>query len=52
MKNMFSLLSIATVLAFVGCTKKQENSNEILLGSYSSNTGATATFGVYQMRGI
>lgn len=53
MKNMFSLLSIAALVAFVGCTKKTEtNSNEILLGSYSPNTGAIATFGVYQKRGI
>lgn len=52
MKKMFSLLSIAALVVFVGCTKKEENKNEILLGSYSSNTGATATFGVYQMRGI
>jgi len=52
MKNMFSLLSIAALVAFAGCTKKEENKNEILIGSYSSNTGATATFGVYQMRGI
>lgn len=51
MKKMISLLSIAAFVAFAGCTKK-ENKNEILLGSYSSNTGATATFGVYQMRGI
>ncbi|MES2802985.1 MAG: ABC transporter substrate-binding protein [Bdellovibrionota bacterium] len=51
MKKMISLLSIAALVAFAGCTKK-ENKNEILLGSYSSNTGATATFGVYQMRGI
>lgn len=52
MKNMFSLLSIAALVAFVGCTKKEANSNEILLGSYSPNTGAIATFGVYQKRGI
>jgi len=50
MKKIFALLAIATI-AFSGCTKKT-NDNEILIGSYSSNTGATATFGVFQMRGI
>ena len=32
------------------CTKKTD-SNEIVIGSYSSNTGATATFGVFQLHG-
>lgn len=50
MKNFFALALVATV-AF-SCTKKNENANEILLGSYSSNTGATAAFGVFQKRGI
>lgn len=50
MKKIFALLAIVTI-AFSGCTKKT-NDNEILIGSYSSNTGATATFGVFQMRGI
>ena len=50
MKKIFALLAITTI-AFSGCTKKT-NDNEILIGSYSSNTGATATFGVFQMRGI
>lgn len=49
MKNLVLLL-IASFLTF-SCTKKT-NDNEILLGSYSSNTGATATFGVYQLRGL
>jgi branched-chain amino acid transport system substrate-binding protein len=49
MKKIFSLLAVA--LFVFSCTKKA-NENEILLGSYSSNTGATATFGVYQLRGI
>ncbi len=48
MKQILSIL--AAVLFVVGCTKKS-NDNEILIGSYSSNTGATATFGVYQLRG-
>lgn len=48
LKNFVLLLSLS-VLVF-GCTKKT-NDNEILIGSYSSNTGATATFGVYQLRG-
>lgn len=48
LKNFVLLLSLS-ILVF-GCTKKT-NDNEILIGSYSSNTGATATFGVYQLRG-
>lgn len=44
-----ALLLAASLLVF-SCTKKV-NENEILIGSYSSNTGATATFGVYQLRG-
>jgi branched-chain amino acid transport system substrate-binding protein len=55
---MKQALSILAATLFVGttatlltsCTKKT-NDNEILVGSYSSNTGATATFGVYQLRG-
>lgn len=49
MKKLVLILA-ASFLAF-SCTKKA-NDNEILLGSYSSNTGATATFGVYQLRGL
>lgn len=50
MKKVLSLLSIC-LLAF-SCTKKtDEIRDEILLGSYSSNTGATATFGVFQLHG-
>lgn len=49
---MEKILSFLAVSLFVfSCTKKA-NDNEIVLGSYSSNTGATATFGVYQLRGI
>lgn len=48
MKKIISLLAITLVV--FGCTKKN-NENEIVIGSYSSNTGATATFGVYQLRG-
>lgn len=44
-----ALVLAASFLAF-SCTKKA-NDNEIVIGSYSSNTGATATFGVYQLRG-
>lgn len=52
MKRLFALFTLFIfAVPFSSCTKK-ENKNEILLGSYSSNTGATATFGVYQMRGI
>jgi branched-chain amino acid transport system substrate-binding protein len=48
---MKKLLSLAVLSLFVfSCTKKT-NENEILIGSYSPNTGATATFGVFQMRG-
>lgn len=50
MKKILSLLAVS--LFVFSCTKKAENTNEILLGSYSSNTGATATFGTYQLRGI
>ncbi len=48
MKKIFTLLAIS--LFVFSCTKKV-NENEILIGSYSSNTGATATFGVFQLRG-
>ena len=48
MKKLFTLLAISMFI--FSCTKKA-NENEILIGSYSSNTGATATFGVYQLRG-
>ena len=48
MKKIFALLAIS--LFVFSCTKKT-NENEILIGSYSSNTGATATFGVFQLRG-
>lgn len=48
MKKIFALLAIS-IFVF-SCTKKA-NENEILIGSYSSNTGATATFGVFQLRG-
>ena len=48
MKKILSLLAVS--LFVFSCTKKT-NDNEIVIGSYSSNTGATATFGVYQLRG-
>ena len=50
MKKYLLPLLLTTLLA-ASCTKKA-NDNEILIGSYSSNTGATATFGVFQKRGI
>ncbi len=49
MKKILSLLTLSLVV--FSCTKKADD-NEIVIGSYSSNTGATATFGVYQLRGI
>ncbi|MFN3455082.1 MAG: ABC transporter substrate-binding protein [Pseudobdellovibrio sp.] len=52
LKSLFKAVlavSVATAL-LSGCTKKTDQ-NEILIGSYSSNTGATATFGVFQKRG-
>ncbi len=49
MKRILALLAVSTLI--FSCTQKT-NENEILIGSYSSNTGATATFGVYQLRGI
>lgn len=48
MKKILSLLAVS--LFVFSCTKKS-NENEIVLGSYSSNTGATATFGVFQLHG-
>ena len=48
MKKLIALLAMS--LFVFSCTKKA-NENEILIGSYSSNTGATATFGVFQLRG-
>lgn len=49
MKKFLSLIALS--LFIFSCTKKAANENEILLGSYSSNTGATATFGQFQLRG-
>jgi len=56
MKKIFtSSILTASMIAFAStfssCTPKTNN-NEIVIGSYSSNTGATATFGVFQKRGI
>ncbi|MGZ3691008.1 MAG: ABC transporter substrate-binding protein [Pseudobdellovibrio sp.] len=48
MKKILSLLAVS--LFVFSCTKKTD-SNEIVIGSYSSNTGATATFGVFQLHG-
>lgn len=50
MKNII-FLSALLALVGLGCTKKT-NDNELVIGSYSSNTGATATFGVFQKNGI
>jgi branched-chain amino acid transport system substrate-binding protein len=52
MKQISSILItlLFSFLFITGCTSKK-NDNEIVIGSYSSNTGATATFGVYQLRG-
>lgn len=48
---MQKLVSLLAVSLFVfSCTKKA-NENEILIGSYSPNTGATATFGQFQLHG-
>lgn len=47
-----SILAAALVIfAASSCTKKA-NENEILLGTYSSNTGATGSFGVLQKQGM
>lgn len=52
MKRFLSLITVITaIVSFSSCTKKT-NENEILLGSYSSNTGATGAFGVLQKQGI
>jgi branched-chain amino acid transport system substrate-binding protein len=48
MKKLVSLLAIS--LFVFSCTRKA-NENEIVIGSYSPNTGATATFGVFQLHG-
>lgn len=48
MKKVLALLAVS--LFVFSCTRKA-NDNEILIGSYSSNTGATATFGVFQLHG-
>ena len=48
MKKLLSLLAVS--LFVFSCTKKK-NENEIVIGSYSPNTGATATFGQFQMHG-
>lgn len=51
MKKIFSFAIVTSILiSFSSCTKKN-NENEILLGSYSSNTGATGSFGVLQNKG-
>ncbi len=47
MKKILSLLAVSMFV--FSCTKKA-NENEILIGSYSSNTGALATFGQFQLR--
>lgn len=46
-----SVLLLLVLSLLSACTKKK-NENEILLGSYSSNTGATATFGQFQLNGL
>ncbi len=51
MKKIILPLVFLSLFTLSSCTKKT-NDNEILLGSYSSNTGATATFGIFQKRGI
>ncbi len=52
MKRFLSLVTLVTLaLTFASCTKKA-NENELLIGSYSSNTGATGSFGILQNQGI
>lgn len=52
MKRFLSLISVVAIAtAFTACTKKA-NENELLIGSYSSNTGATGSFGILQKQGI
>lgn len=50
MKNI--LLALGALGLFTTACTKKNNSNEIILGSYSSNTGATASFGTLQRDGI
>jgi branched-chain amino acid transport system substrate-binding protein len=51
MKILILPLILMGLLMTHSCTKKTNN-NEILLGSYTPNTGATATFGIFQKNGI
>ena len=39
-------------LSVVACTKKEDNSNKILLGEYGSMTGEVANFGQSTHKGI
>lgn len=50
MKLMALTGLLAAAVSFTSCTKKT-NENEIVIGSYSSNTGATASFGSIQKQG-
>lgn len=45
------ILVLLSALTVFSCTKKSGNENEILLGAYGSSTGATASFGINQLRG-
>jgi len=45
------LAAFAVSMLVFSCTKKGDD-NEILIGSYASVTGATASFGAYQLNGI
>lgn len=49
MKKLMCLMAVS--LFVFSCTKKH-NDNEIVIGSYSPNTGATATFGQFQLHGL
>lgn len=52
MKRFFTAISFFVALtAITACTKKS-NDSEIVIGSYSSNTGATGSFGILQKQGI
>lgn len=52
MKKFSSLIVILGLIATISSCTKKTNDNEILIGSYSSNTGATGSFGILQKQGI
>lgn len=52
MKRFLPLVSFFIVMATISSCTKKANDSELLIGSYSSNTGATGSFGILQKQGI